>query len=280
MKTDEKGLVMKLRFLFGAAVVAAFLSVTGIASAAPSGTALTCTGGLWTGDPSTSIFTIIPSGNYSSITVAGVCAVAPDALVNVTGNINVAPGALFNAQSAPSTITVGQNVTAGAGSLLGLGCFPDGAHSGHTCAIEPDGSSAIKVNGNVSATNAALVLLNGITVGKNVSISGGGPGGDWAEKQNTIGGNFSVSGVTPDWMGLEFNKVGGNMNLSNIWAIDPGDGGYGAVNVVVNNIGHNLNCSGLGPRLSGGIFPGEVNIVGHVTTGQCVNLPSGPPPGP
>ena len=55
-------------------------------------------------------------------------------------------------------------------------------------------------------------------------------------------------------------------------AVDPGDGGFGAVSVVVNTVGHNLNCSGLGPRLSGGIFDGEHNTVGHKTTGQCVGL--------
>jgi hypothetical protein len=36
-----------------------------------------------------------------------VCNVATDAVINVTGNVDVAPGALFDAQSAPSTITVG-----------------------------------------------------------------------------------------------------------------------------------------------------------------------------
>ena len=31
----------------------------------------------------------------------------------------------------------------------------------------------------------------------------------------------------------------------------------------------------LGPRLTGGAIPGEFNIVGHQTTGQCVGLQSG-----
>jgi hypothetical protein len=51
-----------------------------------------------------------------------VCNVVPDAVINVAGNIDVAAGAVLDAQSAPSTITVGHNVTAGAGSLLRLGC--------------------------------------------------------------------------------------------------------------------------------------------------------------
>lgn len=102
---------MRFRILCGAAMVVALLGTTGIASAAHSGAqSYTCTGG------------DIPSGNYASITVTGFCDVVPDAVISITGNLNVAAGAFFDAQSAPSTITIGHNVTAGAGSLLGLGC--------------------------------------------------------------------------------------------------------------------------------------------------------------
>jgi hypothetical protein len=265
---------MRIRFLCGAAMAVAVLSVTGIASAAPPGTGLTCTGGVFTGDPSTSTFTSIPSGTYSSITVAGVCNVVPGAVINVTGDITVAPGALFDAQSAPSTIYVKHNVTAGAGSFLGLGCLPDGVHAGHPCASDPTASSNITVKGNVSETDASLVLLNGITVNKSVTLNGG-EGNDWVFKWNTIGGNFTASDITPDFFLLGFNTVARNVNLSNIWAVDPADGGNGAVNLVINTIGHDLNCSGLGPRLTGGFIPGAVNNVGHKTTGQCVGLVGG-----
>lgn len=245
-------------------MLVALLGITGIASAAPpAGSPYTCTGGS------------IGTGTYSSITITGFCDVVPGAVINVTGNINLAPGALFDAQSAPSTITVGHNVTAGAGSFLGLGCLPDqGGHAGHPCASDPNASSNITVKGNVSETDAALVLLNGITVNKNVTLNGGAEN-DWVFKWNTIGGNFTASDITPYFFLLGFNQVAGNVNLSNIWANDPGDGGFGAVNLVINTIGHNLNCSGLGPRLSGGFIPGAVNIVGHQTTGQCVGLVGG-----
>src|SRR6516225_6683348 len=113
MTERTKGASMRPRILLGAAMVVALLGITGTASAAPSGTQpYTCTGG------------DIPSGSYSSITVTGFCDVVPDAVINVTGNLNVAAGALFDAQSAPSTISVGHNVTAAAGSFLGLGCQP------------------------------------------------------------------------------------------------------------------------------------------------------------
>ena len=272
---------MKFRIVRGVAVMVALFGVAAVglfsaasAGAAPSGSAYTCTGGNFTGDPSTSTFTTIPPGHYSSITIAGVCNVQADAMYNVSGNLNVAPGALFDAQDVASTITVGHNVTAGAGSFLGLGCQPNDAHQRHPCGFEPDGTSVISVGGNVTATDAFLVLLNGITVGRNVTLSGGG-GGDWAEKSNTIGGNFNASDIRPDWFGALYNQVGGNMNLSNIWAVDPGDGGFGSVNLVINTIGRNLNCEGLGPRLSAGFVPGSVNTVGHKTTGQCVGLVGG-----
>ena len=251
--------------LFGVAAVGLFGAAS--AGAAPSGSAYTCTGGNFTGDPSTSTFTTIPPGNYSSITIAGVCNVQADAKYNISGNLNVAPGALFDAQDVASTITIGHNVTAGAGSFLGLGCQPNDAHQRHPCGFEPDGTSVISVGGNVTATDAFLVLLNGLTVGQNVTLTGGG-GGDWAEKSNTIGGNFTANGITPDWFGALYNKVGGNMNLSNITAVDPGDGGFGSVNIVLNTIGRNLNCEGLGPRTSGG-SPTPNNTVGHQATGQC-----------
>ena len=94
-------------------------------------------------------------------------------------------------------------------------------------------------------------------------------------KNNTVGGNFTVSNVTPEWLGVLFSNIGGNLNLSNITATDPEDDGNAAVSVVVNTIGKNLNCQNLGPRLTGGAIPGEFNIVGHKTTGQCVGLLSG-----
>jgi hypothetical protein len=267
------------RFVLLASVLVATTALvaawSGAAGAAPSGApALTCSGG----DLSTGDFTPIHSGTYSSITVTGACMVDPDAEINVVGNIDVAAGGVLDAQSAPSTITVGHNVTAGAGSILGLGCQPFGyvAHAPHTCAIEEDGHSVITVNGNIAATDADTVLLNGITVNRNVTLTGGGGEIPWALKNDTVGGNFTVSDVSPEWLGVLFSNIGGNLNLFNITATDPEEDGNGAVSIVVNTIGKNLNCEGLGPRVTGGAIPGEVNIVGHNTTGQCIDLPSGP----
>jgi hypothetical protein len=223
----------------------------------------------------------IPSGTYSSITVAGYCDVAQDGstVIQIVGNLNVAAGAVFDAQSAPSTITVGRNVTVAAGALVGLGCQPDyvdesgnPVKTGHPCMYEPDQSSTITVKGNLTGTRADTVLLNGVTVNRNVTFTGGGDNEiPWSVKNNTIGGNLTASGITGDWFGVLFNTVGGNVSLSNITATDFGDP-EPTIYVVRNTVGHNLNCTGLGPNLSGGFIPGEVNYVGHKATGQCAAL--------
>ena len=176
----------------------------GIASAAPGKTTSAPAGG----DFASGNFTSIPSGNYASITVTGVCNIVPDAVINVTGNINVAPGAVLDAQSAPSTITVGHNVTAGAGSLLGMGCQPTntiGMFAGVPCSDDPDGHTIITVNGNITATDADTVLLRKVTVGGNITLTGGGGDIPWSIKGNTIGGNLTISDVTADWLGVQFN---------------------------------------------------------------------------
>ena len=278
---------MKFRILFGAAIMVASLAVatglvgtTSIASAGPSSTAYTCTGG----DLASANFTSIPSGNYASITVTGVCNIQPDAVINVVGNINVAAGGFLDAQSAPSTITVGHNVTAASGSFLGFGCQPAnsiGKFAGVPCTVEPDGHTTITVDGNVTATDANTVLLRATTVNGNITLSGGGGAAQgilipWSLKGNTIGRNLTVSDVTADWLGVQFSRIGGNATLTNITATDPTDPtGTPTIQFVVNTVGRNLNCTGLAPAVSGGLFPGEVNVVGGKATGQCANLMGG-----
>lgn len=252
----------RIRILGSLAIAAALALPTGSALAAGPGPAsYTCAGG------------DIPSGTYASITVTGFCSVPADAVISVVGNVTVAAGAMLDAQSAPSTITVGRNVTAAAGSLLGLGCQPPSytGNSGHECVVEPAGHSTITVHGNVTATDAAAVLLNGITVDSNVTLSGGGSAIPWSIKNNTIRGNLTVSGQTTDWLGVLFNRIGKNATLTDITVTDVHPGAPG-VYVVRNTIGRNLNCTGLTPGVSGGFIPGSVNVVGRNANGQCASL--------
>jgi hypothetical protein len=254
-----------LRVLATVAVAGALVLAGGPAMADGSGThhlrAYRCAGGE------------IPSGRYASITVTGACSVAADAVITVFGDVTVRKGAVLDAQSAPSTITVFRNVSAAKGSLLGLGCQPPSytGNSGHPCTVEPDGHSVITVFGDVTATKADTVLLNGITVAGNVRLVGGGGEIPWSIKNNTIGRNVLVRGQTAEWVGLLFNRIGGSATLLDITLhdVDPGAPG---VYVVRNTIRRNLVCFGLNPGVSGGFVPGEVNVVGHRAIGQCASL--------
>jgi hypothetical protein len=263
----------RVRILGSIAIAAALALPTGSAMAAGAAARVpgyTCSGG----DFASGIFTTIPSGTYASITVTGVCNIQLHAVINVVGNINVAAGAVLDAQSAPSTITVGHNITAASGSLLGLGCQPTnsiGKFAGVPCALDPTGHTTITVNGNVMATHANTVLLRMVRVHGNVSLGGGGGDIPWSIKGNTIGRNLTISNVTADWLGVQFNGIGGNATLTNITATDPGDPGR-TVAVVENTVARNLICFGLAPGVSGGFIPGEVNHVGHKALGQCAAL--------
>lgn len=215
----------------------------------------------------------IPSGEYESILVKGMCTVAVGSVIKVEGSIMVAAGAMLDAQSASSTISVRHNVTAQQGSMLGLGCQPPAytGNSAHECTVDPDGHSTITVGGNVTAYKADTVLLNGITVKGNVSLLGGGGMIPWSIKNDTIRGNLTVTGQTTTWLGVLFNKVKGNVTLLNI-AINDEHPGAPGVYVVQNTVGRNLVCKGLTPGVSGGFVPGAVNVVGGHAIGQCASL--------
>ncbi len=258
-------MALRLRAVGALAVAAALVLSGGPALAGTSHPgkhkAYVCTGGE------------IPSGHYRSIRVTGACSVAADAVIHVRGSVHVAAGAVFDAQSAPSTITVGRNVTGARGSLVGLGCQPPSltGNSAHECAIEPEGHSDITVKGSVIAFRADTVLLNGITVRRNVTLIGGGGEIPWSIKNNTIGGNVAVIGQTAEWVGLLFNSIGKNAILLRITLHDPDPGAPG-VYVVSNTVGRNLVCKRLDPGVSGGFVPGSVNVVGRRAIGQCASL--------
>lgn len=221
----------------------------------------TCTGGE------------IPSGEYRSITVAGDCSVAAGAVIDVYGDVTVKAGATLDAQSAPSTITIDDDITAGPGSVLGLGCQPPEltGNSAHPCATDPTGHSDITVWGDVTAFKAATVALNGILVDGDIALIGGGSPSYWSVKNNTVSGNITVTGQTVAWIGVMFNKVDGSVRLFNITVQDEHPDAPG-VYIVSNTIDRNLVCFGLEPGVSGGFVPGAVNVVNGRAFGQCKDL--------
>ena len=230
---------------------------------------LTCTGGE------------IASGTYASITVKGNCSIAKNAVVTVKGDITIRKGAALDAQTSPSTLTVGGDVFAAKDSSLGLGCQPAAlmGNSAHPC-LDADGNpiedptvfSTIKVKGGITALGASVILINGVQVGRSVTIVGGGdPVIPWSVKNTTIKGNLWVSNVDTNWFGALFNKVGRNVVLLDITLVEDHPGASGLVYVVQNTIGRNLWCKGLS-GVSGGFVPGAVNTVGSKALGQCAEL--------
>jgi hypothetical protein len=210
------------------------------------------------------------SGTFRNLTIAGYCTVPQGATLEVTGNLTVDPGAALDAQTYSSTVMVGRNVTAGAGSLLGLGCqSPESVgNTGHPCV--DGGNSVVSIGGNVTATGPLGVFLNGVKVSGNVTVIGGGADFPWSIKNNTIGGNITMSGQTTNWIGVLFNKIGRNATFTNIVITDT-DPGSNGMYIGHNVIGHNLNCSGITPKVSPGFGPVPNTVGGHAT-GQCAAL--------
>lgn len=284
---------MKPRILFGAAMVVSLLaagfvaptvaSATGMPPKPPMVRAGVCSGGSFPANP-----TPVPSGTYSSLTIKGACQAKTGAVITVRGNLYVAPGGLFDAQSYPSTITVRGNVLVGKGAFLGLGCDPNppGHFTGHPC-MDAQGnpittSAHIRINGSLFAWKANLALLNGITVKGSVILNGSEGTATvaeranaipWAIKMNTIGGDFIAANMSPIWIGLVADHVRGNVVMYNIHITDglpPNNDPTPTIQVVLNTVGRNLVCFRNGPNLNVLSTPGGVhNVVGGRALGQC-----------
>jgi hypothetical protein len=181
---------------------------------------------------------------------------------------------VLDGQESPATIAVGHNITIGVGALVALGCQPENAigfSAGVPCATDPTGHTTITVGGNVTATDAAAVILRGVQIGRNLTATGGGDGETpWAIKGDTIGGNVTVRNITPEFFIIGWNTIGGNVTLQSIHETDTDPDPF--VGVVQNTIGRNLSCTDLLPRAGGGFVPGAVNDVGRKATGQCAAL--------
>jgi hypothetical protein len=242
---------------------AAILAVSGLSTAANAATtgSITCSGEL-------------ASGTYSNVSVTDSCMVPDGAAVTVMHNITVAPGAMFNA-STHSTLSVGGNVTAGAGSMVALGCT-----EAHPCVDGMPGEiGADTIAGNVTLDHVFTAAINGVTIGKNLSSVGGGSGytlDPWIPfsiKDDTIHGNLTVTGLRTSWFGVIRTTVGRNVVLTDIKGADPDSN-----EVVADTIGRNLVCHGLSPAPQlgdavEGAPPGYgPSTVGGRAVGQCASL--------
>lgn len=218
--------------LAGIAVLAAggFTAAAQSAQAASLHSSYTCDGEL-------------AGGTYGNVVVPESCTVPDGADVIVLHNVSVAAGAMFDA-STHSTLAVHGNVSAGPGSFVTLGCT-----EAHPCDDEEPGNIGdVTVDGNVSLDHVYDAAINGVTIGGNLTSVGGGAGLSeeqfipFSVKDDTIGGNISISGLRTTWFGLIRSEVGGTVTLTDIVLADP-DGNE----IVADHIGRNLVCYGLSP---------------------------------
>jgi hypothetical protein len=217
---------------------------------------------------------VLETKTYANVYVPESCTVPDGADVTVLHNITVAAGAMFDA-STHSTLTVHGNVSGGPGSFVALGCT-----FAHPCDDgEPGNVGDVTVDGNVSFDHVYDAAINGVTIGGNLTSVGGGAGLatdqfiPFSIKDDTIGGNISVSGLRTTWFGVIRSRIGGNVTLTDIVLADP-DGNE----VVANDIGRNLVCHGLSPapQLGDAVEEGPPgygpNTIGGRAVGQCAEI--------
>lgn len=273
-------------------VLLAFFGIfaaSGTAGASPAGhryvQTYNCTGGN------------VPPGFYHSMIITGVCYM-PAGNVVVRGNLTVAPGALLDNGSpgdpttGPSVVSavlsVGGNVTVWNGGVLLLGCTPNGA------CVGPPGISTAHIRGNLTAFDALGVVVQSADIGGNLSLFGGGGGtmggvatgaclgavtpAPWSEdtgsaaagspvysdvEDSSIGGNYTIAGLSSCYLGSLRNQIGGNATFIGNSMGDPD-----AMEIGGNLINGNLTCLGNAPapQFGDGAAP---DLVGRRGIGQC-----------
>ena len=87
----------------------------------------------------------------------------------------------------------------------------------------------------------------------------------------TIGGGLTISGVTAEFLGVQFNTIGNNATLTDITVNDVDFPPPGVI-VVGNKVGREPELLGASPVRGRGFIPGQTNYVGHQATGQCAAI--------
>jgi hypothetical protein len=222
----------------------------------------------------------IEPGTYSSLTVAGPCALDSGS-VTVQHNVTILSGGALLAAFGGSDLTVGQNVNVQPNGVLVLGCEPEA----FICFNDPDQKAGTLmthdvIGGDLNANGALAVLVHKTAIHGNAIVSGGGGGvncdplailqGSPAYatfEDNVIGGNAVITNWQSCWLGFIRNTVSGNVNFQQNMTFDPD-----ANEVVTNVISGELDCSGNSPAPQIGDSGGSLNTVSRGATGQCVPL--------
>lgn len=250
--------MLKLKFSLGLCAVLALAVWVAPAAADPTAGPPICPG------PQSGVTAI--SGSYGNLTITGNRYVAKNTTLTVSRNLTIAPGACLDAFTL-GTVTVGGNVKVGKGAILALGCTPFSVMTFEPCEGKFTHDT---VGGNVVATQALTMYLDGDTIHGNLVSNGGGPGlglpfVNFPVKDNTVDGNLIVQGWHGGWAGVIRDVVGGNVIYSrNKSALDPD-----ANEVVTNTISGNLICHGNSPAVQVGDSGGSPNNVGGRKIGQC-----------
>ncbi|MGA2520429.1 MAG: hypothetical protein ABSG81_06380 [Acidimicrobiales bacterium] len=243
----------------------------------------------------------VPAGSYGSVVITGICYM-PAGNVNIWGNLTITPGALLDAVTpgdpttgtpvVPATVSVGGNVIVQHGAVLVLGCSPN-----ISCAAPDPGISFDNVRGNLLAFGAQAVVIHDVSFGGDVSIQGGGGGTaaescnaqmppmdttpvvnlePWSEdanldfipvytdfEDNSVGGSYSVTGLTTCWLGSIRNMISGDATFTNNTMGDPD-----ATEIGNNLVGGNLACfdNDPAPQFGDGAAP---DVVSGRAIGQC-----------
>lgn len=241
----------------------------------------------------------VPSGAYRSVLVTGICTM-PSGHVYISGDLTIAPGALLDAvtpgdpttgtPAVPATVYVGGDVWVLKGAALLLGCSPN-----ISCAPPAAGITFDQVQGSLTAVGAQAVVLHDVSVGRDVTILGGGGSSTaascaaqaptaptnaalepWSEdaaldftpvytdfEDGSVGGSLRVFGLNTCWMGALRNWIDGDASFANNTFGDPD-----AMEIGNNLIWGNLGCwdNSPAPQFGDGAAP---DLVNRGAFGQC-----------
>jgi len=257
-----------LSFLAATMLLGASVGINSTSARAAGAAPYTCAGGS------------IAPGTYSSLTVAGPCALDSGS-VTVQHGVTILSGGELFAAFGGSDLTVGQNVNVQPNGVLVLGCEPEA----FICFNDPDQDVGTLmthdvIGGNLIADGALAVIVHKTAIHGNAIVSGGG-GGVNCDPQpilqgspayatfedNVIGRNAVITNWDSCWLGFIRNTVSGNVNFQQNVTFDPD-----ANEVVSNVISGKLNCSANSPAPQIGDSGGSLNTVSRGATGQCVPL--------
>jgi hypothetical protein len=230
-----------------------------------------------------------------NVVVKGNLTVKPGALLD-----NGTPGDPASSTKSPPVVAanlyVGGNVKVGKGAVLVLGCSPNSACGGAQPPKTPPpgpGISSAQIRGNLTANQALGVVVHSSSIGGNFTDIGGGggtmggvatggcfaaaPPAPWSEdtgslagnpvytdvEDASIGGNYTIAGVSSCWLGSLRNQIRGNATFIGNQMGDPD-----AMEIGNNLVGRNLTCFNNDPAPQFGDGASSDLVAGRAS-GQC-----------